>query len=180
MKNERNYIIGAKSIRRSSSCCETLAGYDLYVNKKGNVIFSMEKGAKPAIYIPGYDFFCPDPDKIPLDYRINYRYRCAGAKTSLKINNEIWNHIVITVKRNDPSGGHIYINSVLQKRFDPTWISDLSIEFELSDSTDRYILISGAGGNLDEIILYQRVLSEQEILKIYALGNNELLNLIQP
>lgn len=92
-------------------------------------------------------------------------YNAAGIE---RVDDGAWHHLAVSVDRDQPKGGRLYVDGAEVYTFDPTERSG-----SLSNSTPLRL---GSGfrpfeGSLDEIALYQRALDESEIRAIHGAGS---------
>ncbi len=91
--------------------------------------------------------------------------------SSLSVETNQWNHVAVTVDRDDPNGLVLYVNGISQK-FNPTGRS--------GNLTNTGNLLIGANclsldtisASIDEVELFNRALTEDEILAIYEAGSD--------
>ncbi|MCP3977973.1 MAG: hypothetical protein GY716_01400 [bacterium] len=82
-----------------------------------------------------------------------------------------WHHFAVTVDRDAPNGGRWYIDGVLRSSFTPLQGSlDNTNPLRLGHPTDPFMPPPEFRGDLDEIQLFCRSLSETEILGIWNAG----------
>lgn len=84
-----------------------------------------------------------------------------------------WHHVALTVDRDSPTGGRLYVDGQVVMTFDPTvQPGDLSTTepLRIGNHADP-ALNSHFKGRVDEVSIYNRALSEGEIQAIHAAGS---------
>jgi len=85
-----------------------------------------------------------------------------------------WHHVAVTVTRNDPAGGHFYLDGKLAgKSFDPTLHKgSLASAFPLRVGSRSFELSAVFRGCIDEVETFSRALGANEIAALSATGSN--------
>ena len=87
--------------------------------------------------------------------------------TSKKVNDNQWHHIVVTIDRDNTTGGKIYVDNVLQHQFDPR-LSFGSITNTAPLYIGRHKNGSGFNGRIDDFKLFNKSLVAGEVSYLYS------------
>jgi hypothetical protein len=80
----------------------------------------------------------------------------------------VWHHVAVSVDRDSPTGGHLYVDGVVVHAFNP-----MGVQGNLTNSQPLFIGRHAASSNpsfigrIDEVEIFNRVLSPQEVWDIF-------------
>jgi hypothetical protein len=150
---------------------------DLWINTSDShdwVKTLIDKRTEDALNSTGYLFYLyKGRPGLQIGDGTKTNYNTSDIPNIPAINDGKWHHLAVTVQRSNPNGIKFYIDGALVAVFDPT--------AHMGDITNTSHLLIGnnllsAGqsfiGILDEIELFNRVLSPDEVKAIYAAKNN--------
>jgi hypothetical protein len=95
----------------------------------------------------------------------NASYSCTNYSASKSINDGEWHLVAVTVDRENPNGGKIYIDGAERLIFDPILRAG-------SLDNDNPLKLGIFQGELDEVIIFKRAITESEIQHIYEAGSD--------
>ena len=82
-----------------------------------------------------------------------------------------WHHVAVTVDRDNPNGGVLYVDGAAVYTFDPT-IRNLSLDNAGALFIGRSVDGTSWSGDIDEVALFKRALTPLEVLTIFKAGKN--------
>jgi uncharacterized repeat protein (TIGR02543 family) len=101
--------------------------------------------------------------------------QCTEWTSPAMIADNQWHFVAVTIVRNSPTGGKMYVDGSLVYTFDPT-IRPMSLD------EPSQLIFGGAPGTtkLDEVEIFNRALSVDEVQSIFASGSFGKCRTIQP
>jgi hypothetical protein len=91
-----------------------------------------------------------------------------------------WHLVAVTVDRDDPSGGKFYIDGIEVNTFNPTFRSgSLDTEKPLKLGSNSSSTSGMLNGELDEVTLYQRALTKEDIYRLYENDSNGICKVVK-
>jgi hypothetical protein len=85
------------------------------------------------------------------------------------VNDGNWHHVAVSVDRDEPDGGRIYVDGLLELTFDPTALSgslDNTVALQIGAPSDAGAL-DHFDGTIDEVILFGRALTLEEVRALW-------------
>jgi hypothetical protein len=107
--------------------------------------------------------------------QMNRAAPCTSYRSGHFLADGAWHLVTVTVERGAPFGGTFYVDGVAVSRFDPTFQTgslDNDAPLRLgSRSSSKTGLFHGS---LDEVALWKRVLTAEEVAGLYRAGRTNL------
>ncbi|MEM7531481.1 MAG: LamG-like jellyroll fold domain-containing protein [Chloroflexota bacterium] len=92
--------------------------------------------------------------------------------SGISVNDGEWHLVTVTVDRNNPAGGRWHIDGILRSTFNPTQMQDsLNNAGNLTIGRNAINDNEFFTGSLDEVEVYERALTPDEITRMYAVGS---------
>jgi concanavalin A-like lectin/glucanase superfamily protein len=121
-------------------------------------------------YVKGYGFYLHGTGQLGFQLADGSSWTGYGASTALADGQ--WHLVAVTVDRDDPYGGTFWADGVAVGTFDPTVRAaslDNTAPFRIGSRSSS---VSGVfNGDIDEVEVVGRVLTETEIIQLYQAGN---------
>jgi hypothetical protein len=119
---------------------------------------------------PGYRFFMTagPPERVALDLSNGTSHVRYTSVAGIPFGDQEWHHVAVTVDRDQADGIRFYYDGQLADSHDPTALNvDLSNALPLYIGSDPIGDAPPPGYRLDEIEIFRRVLTPEEVFALY-------------